>query len=216
MYHRAVKISPSWKQFLQNLQSSLTKKENPLKTSCESKNIDATTKATRGRGESVSVCLYIYSQEGMRYLHISIASINNDYLEDIELCALLATVVENLHAVSHFMDETFTVMQYSQGFGIITNESLKKVAKWAAEYFTHEKSFYPVPQTSMKVANVNFKYLNLQNRWTPRLKVLWKNLWRSIVRWGKGQFGRKLPRSRQGLYHWPSTRSNKITPKCTC
>ena len=65
----------------------------------------------------------------MCYLHNSIASINNDYLEDIELCALLTTVVENLHVVSHFMHETFTVLQYSQDFGIITKESLKKVAK---------------------------------------------------------------------------------------
>ena len=31
-------------------------------------------------GESVPVCLYLYSQEGRRHLHNSIASINNDYL----------------------------------------------------------------------------------------------------------------------------------------
>ena len=37
-------------------------------------------------------------EEGVHYLHNSIASINNDYLEDIELCTLLTTVVENLHA----------------------------------------------------------------------------------------------------------------------
>ena len=32
----------------------------------------------------------------MRHLKNSIASINNDYLEDIELCTLLTAVVENL------------------------------------------------------------------------------------------------------------------------
>ena len=44
----------------------------------------------------------------MRRVHNSIASINNDHVEDIELCTLLTTVVENLHAVLHFKHETFT------------------------------------------------------------------------------------------------------------
>ena len=37
------------------------------------------------------------------------------YLEGIELCIALTTVVENLLAVSHFKHETFTASQYSQG-----------------------------------------------------------------------------------------------------
>ena len=41
-------------------------------------------------------------------MHNSIASINNDYVKEIELCTLLTTFVENLHAVSHFKHETFT------------------------------------------------------------------------------------------------------------
>ena len=109
---------------------------------------------------------------GMRRLHNNIASIKNDYLQDFELCTLPTTVVENLHAVSHFKHETFTALQYSQDFGIITKESLKRVTKWAAKYFTHEKSNYPFPQTGTEFANVNFKNVNLQNRLTPRLKVL--------------------------------------------
>ena len=108
----------------------------------------------------------------MRRLHNSIASINNNYLEDIELCTLLTTVVENLHAVSHIKQETFTALRYSQDFGIITKDSLKRETKWAAKYFTHEKSYYPVPYTSTWFANVNFKNVNLQNRSTSRLKVL--------------------------------------------
>ncbi|PFX27112.1 hypothetical protein AWC38_SpisGene8180 [Stylophora pistillata] len=95
-------------------------------------------------------------EEGMHRLHNSIASINNDYLQDIELSTLLATVVENLQIVSHFKHETFTALQYSQDFGLITKESLKRVTKWAAKYFTHEKSYYPVSRTSTESANVNF------------------------------------------------------------
>ena len=72
------------------------------------------------------------------------------------ICTFLTTVVENLNAVSHFKHETFTALQYFQDFGIISEESLKRVRKWAARYFTHEKSYYPVPNTSTDFANVNF------------------------------------------------------------
>lgn len=49
-------------------------------------------------------------KKGMRRLQNSIASINNDYLEDIGLCTLLTIVVENLFAVSHFKHKTFTTL----------------------------------------------------------------------------------------------------------
>ena len=59
----------------------------------------------------------------------AVTTINKDFLDDVELCTLLTTVVENLHAVSHFKHETFTVLQYSQDFGTITKESLKRITK---------------------------------------------------------------------------------------
>ena len=71
----------------------------------------------------------------------------------LQLCSLLIAVVENIRAVSHFKHETITALQYSQDFGMITKESVKRVTKWAANYFTHEKSYYPVPLTSKKFVN---------------------------------------------------------------
>ena len=62
----------------------------------------------------------------MHRLHNSMASINNDNLEDIELCSLLIAVVENIRAVSHFKHETITALQYSQDFGMITKESVRE------------------------------------------------------------------------------------------
>ena len=32
---------------------------------------------------------------------------------------------------------------------------MKRVTKWEAKYFTHEKSYYPVPHTGTEFANVN-------------------------------------------------------------
>jgi len=57
--------------------------------------------------------------------------------------------VENLHAISHFKSETFSMLQYAMDFGTITKESLKRATKWSAKYFTHPSSYYPIPMTGM-------------------------------------------------------------------
>jgi len=46
-------------------------------------------------------------------------------------------------------------LQYAQDFGTISKESLKRTTKWGAKYFTHEKSYYPVPESSMEFEDVN-------------------------------------------------------------
>ena len=48
----------------------------------------------------------------------------------VELLTLLTTQVENLHAVSNFKHETFSALNYSQGFETIVKESLKRITKW--------------------------------------------------------------------------------------
>ena len=83
-------------------------------------------------------------EQGMARLQITLKSINEDYFGDVDLRTLLTTIVENLHAVSHFKNETFTALQYGRDFGTIAKESLKRTTKWSAKYFTHNKSFYPV------------------------------------------------------------------------
>ena len=95
-------------------------------------------------------------EQGMRRRHDSIAATNNEYLEEVELYTLLTTVVESIHAVSHFKHETFTALQYSQDFGTTTKESLKRITKWGAKYFTHHKSYYPVPKTTMAFKSIKF------------------------------------------------------------
>ena len=77
---------------------------------------------------------------------------NPSFVDLVELLTLLTTQVENLHAVSHFKHETFSALNYSQDFGTIEKESLKRITKWAAKYFTHDRSYYPVPDTSMPLS----------------------------------------------------------------
>ena len=90
----------------------------------------------------------------MARLQNNLKSIDEDYLGDVDLRTLLTTIVQNLHAVSHFKNETFTALQYARDFGSITKEPLKRTTKWSAKCFTHDKSLYPVPTSSMELADV--------------------------------------------------------------
>ena len=84
-------------------------------------------------------------EQGMRCLHDSIAATNKEYLEEVELCTLLTTVVENIHAVSHFKHETFTALQFSQDFGTITKETLQKTTM----AFESIKLMQPLPSAEI-------------------------------------------------------------------
>ena len=68
-----------------------------------------------------------------------------NFADDIELQTLLTSQVENLHAASHFKHDTFIVLEYAQDFGTTVKDSLKRTTIRAAKYFTHDRSFYPVP-----------------------------------------------------------------------
>ena len=67
--------------------------------------------------------------KGMARLQNNLKSINEDYLGDVDLRTLPTTIVENLYAVSHFKNETFTALQYARDFGTIAKESLKRTTK---------------------------------------------------------------------------------------
>ena len=69
----------------------------------------------------------------MARLTNNIRAINPAYGEFVDLTTLLTTHVENLHAVSHFKHETFSVLQYAQNFGTFVKESMKRTTKWSAK-----------------------------------------------------------------------------------
>ena len=72
------------------------------------------TSATNGPQGTVSqktqVSVSLLKKE-MDRLYMNVIDVNPEFAEDILLETLLTTQVENLHAVSHFKHETFTVLQ---------------------------------------------------------------------------------------------------------
>ena len=81
-------------------------------------------------------------EQGVARLQNNLKSINEDYLGGVDLRTLMTTIVQNLHAVSYFKNETFAALQYARDFGTIAKESLKRTTKWSAKYFTHDKLFF--------------------------------------------------------------------------
>ena len=50
----------------------------------------------------------------MDRLYKNVMDVNPQFVDDLLLETSLTTEVENLHAVSHFKHETFTVLTYAQ------------------------------------------------------------------------------------------------------
>ena len=132
--------------------------------------------ATNGREGTISkktqVSLELLEQ-GMARLQNNLKSINEDYFGDLDLRMLLTTIVENLHAVSYLKNET---LQYARDFSTIAKESLKRTTKWSAKYFTHDKSFYPVPTSSIELADAEVMKPPTAARIDPPIEVAMKEL----------------------------------------
>ena len=86
---------------------------------------------------------------GINLLLENIDTVNLEFAKHIDWSTFFTYVVENLHAVSHFKHETFSVNQYAMDFGTISKQSHKWITKWKVSYFTHYTSYYPVPRTSV-------------------------------------------------------------------
>ena len=133
-------------------------------------------------------------ERGMEQLRDNVKNVNEDYLGDIDLRTLLTTQVENLHAVSHFKNETFTALQYAQDFGTILKESLKRTTKWGAKYFTLEKSYYPVPKSIVELRDVDLMKPPPADNVDPNIEAAMKEL---VDRYRPVRDGKKRINKRQ-------------------
>ena len=71
---------------------------------------------------------------GVKSLTSNVTTVNPNYKDTIDWKTLLTTIVENLHAVSHFKHETFDALQYATDFGTISKESLKRIKSFKILY----------------------------------------------------------------------------------
>lgn len=115
-------------------------------------NSDKMTNGPEGTVASKTVKSIELVEKGLQRLNMNVNEFCPDYEIMPEVCLTLQ--VENFHAVSHFKHPTCTVLEYAIDFGNTTHESLKCTSQWAAHYFTHPQSYYPVPQNSITLKDV--------------------------------------------------------------
>ena len=114
---------------------------------------DSTTNGPQGTVSQKTQTSMQLVLNGVKSLMSKVTIVNPNYKDTIDWKTLLATIVENLHAVSNFEHETFDALQYVTDFGTI----LKRITKWGARYsILHPSSYYPVPQTGMPFKDVRF------------------------------------------------------------
>jgi len=62
--------------------------------------------------------------------------------------------VEHFHSTTHVKNTTMSMLQYCRSFGDCIKKSIKRLTTWSAHYFTSPKSWYPLPQGSLKLEDV--------------------------------------------------------------
>lgn len=68
-----------------------------------------------------------------------------DGMFKIDMQSTLTLCVENIHAVGHFKQQFPTMLEHARNISNTVRESLKRIASWAAVYYTHRDTYYPVP-----------------------------------------------------------------------
>ena len=84
---------------------------------------------------------------GVNKIHQNIQKVKPDYSANLHSC--LTVQVESMHATHHFKQPSAVhMLEYARSFGNTVKESLKRTTKWAAHYFTHPASYYPIPENN--------------------------------------------------------------------
>ena len=91
-------------------------------------------------------------RDGLSRLKANIATITggSDISENFNTVSLLSTNVEHIHATTHFKVITPSMLEHAMFLAAIIDESMKRITKWSAYYYTHKTTYYPVPDTQIK------------------------------------------------------------------
>ena len=67
-------------------------------------------------------------------------------------CKLMLNSITQLLKASDVLNPE--AKNYCRDFGEGMWESVKRITNWSAKYFTHQRSYYPVPEVAMDLCNV--------------------------------------------------------------
>ncbi|XP_078361460.1 uncharacterized protein LOC144645790 [Oculina patagonica] len=118
----------------------------------EIRNSNGVTNGPQGTVASKTVKSVHLVEKGLNNLRLNLAEVNPNFNMEPKVCLTLQ--VESQHAVSHFKHPSCTALEYAKDFGNTMHESLKRTSQWAAYYFTHRNSYYPVPENHVSLNDI--------------------------------------------------------------
>ena len=110
------------------------------------------TNGPQGTVSSKTVKSVHLVEKGLNKLRLNLTEVNPSFKIEPQVCLTLQ--VESHHAISHFKHPSCTVLEYARDFGNTMHESFKRTSQWAAYYFTHRHSYYPVPENHISFKNI--------------------------------------------------------------
>ena len=75
---------------------------------------------------------------------------------EVNLLSCMALSVENLHSAVNRKQGTQILVSYKQDFTTNIKESIKTVTKWSIHYFTSQERWYPLPDSAISLASLEF------------------------------------------------------------
>ena len=91
----------------------------------------------------------------------------------------MALSVENLHSAVNRKQGTQTLVSNKQDFTTNIKESIKTVTKWSIHYFTSQERWYPLPDSAISLASLEFPK-RAKNQSSKAIKSDQKREWTSV------------------------------------
>ena len=69
---------------------------------------------------------------------------------ETNLLSCMTLDIEHFHSMTHVKSDVMSMLQYCRSFGNCVKENVKRLSAWSAFYFTHPRSWYPLPEGSIQ------------------------------------------------------------------
>ena len=106
-----------------------------------------------GSFSAVAVCSIKMLLWGLKKLKEDCESFNYN---EVNLLNCMTLSVENLHSALNRKQGTQTLVSYAQDFATTIKEFIKAVTKWSIHYFTTRERWYPLPDSGVSLASLQF------------------------------------------------------------
>ena len=122
-----------------------------------------------------------------------------------DLLSCMTLDVEHFHATTHFKSDVMSMLQYCRSYGNCIKETIKRLSTWSVHYFTHPNSWYPLPDTNIRLEA-------MPNLWPLSAKELSEDDCQRLIDFCN-VYGRAV-RQRSGRQETTMAKAGSLPPSC--